>query len=1033
VLKSLRKICVVYFASRKIFRILVYYHYKFYHMERPVTSRRIGWFIGLFALHFSFSQAFAQTTLSGLVTDAAATPLVGVSIQVKGKVVGTTTNAEGRFTLRINDTPPFTLIVSSIGHNSQEVTVTQATDNLTITLEEQSIMTSEVVVSASRIEENVMKSPVSIEKLNVLGIRESPQPTFYDALQNLKGVEMSTQSLTFRSVNTRGFGSNGNVRLVQLVDGMDNQAPGLNFPVGNVVGMSELDVESVELLPGAASALYGPNAINGLLLMNSKSPFVYQGLSAYVKTGVMSAANRTQQNTGFYDVAVRFAKAFNDRFAIKANVSYLTADDWQATDYRDQSLTNGTDLNDNVGNVQGNPTYDGVNWYGEVGANLYDILYANGMPGDGTDGSSAAMGAILTTPIPQIGNQTLPQFIAGSDQMAQIGETLSIFENMVPQYYQPAPGYSEQQLTNYPTKSLKLNASLHYRINDEVEAILQANWGKGSTVYTAADRYNIQNFTMGQYKAELRGDNFFVRGYTTHENSGDAHALGVLGSLMGQRYLQTAIGAGAPAFVQNAYTQYAGAFLMAYQQAMEGGAGHDAAIAAARGAANSYAGANREEWMRSAMAPALETANDMYLPGGSDFDATIADIKTRAIPSGANFLDRSNMYHAEAMYNFKRQIDPAVIELIAGANYRVYDLNSEGTLFALQDNGEEFNIREYGAYVQAGRNFNDVFKLTASLRYDKNENFKGQFSPRVSGVLTVAENHNFRASFQRGFRIPTTQNQYIDLLTPQARLVGGLPLFRERYNMIDNPVYALSDVQSGNLTPYPFKEWEPEKVETYEVGYKSAIDNRLFVDLFYYYNRFLTFEGAAVLVQLKDPNGSLADLADPTRRNVYSMPLNAPQTVKNSGWGIGLDYLIGRGFTVTGNVTQNVLLNDDEIRERDPSFVTSFNSPEYRFNVGLSNRDIQRTGWGFGLTFRHQTAFLWNGTIGTPAINVARQSMIPAFSTFDAQVSKKIPSIKSIVKLGGTNIGSKLYTTGWGNPSVGGMYYVSILFDELLN
>src|SRR5690606_2718953 len=327
-----------------------------------------------------------------------------------------------------------------------------------------------------------------------------------------------------------------------------------------------------------------------------------------------------------------------------------------------------------------------------------------------------------------------------------------------------------------------------------VEAILQANWGKGSTVYTAADRYNIQNFTMGQYKAELRGDNFFVRGYTTRENSGDAHALGVLGSLMSQRYLQTAIGAGAPTFVQNAYTQYAGAFLMAYQQAMQGGADHSNAVAAAQNAANSYAGANREGWMVDAMAPALETANGLFLPGGAEFDATMADIKTRAIPAGANFLDRSNMYHAEGMFNFKQQIDPAIVELIAGANYRVYDLNSEGTLFARDDNDNEFNIREWGAYVQAGHNFNDIFKLTASLRYDKNENFKGQFSPRISGVLTVADDHNFRASFQRGFRIPTTQNQYIDLLTPQARLVGGLPLFRERYDMINNPVYALSDI-----------------------------------------------------------------------------------------------------------------------------------------------------------------------------------------------------------------------------------------------
>src|SRR5690606_14695709 len=157
-------------------------------MKRPCTWKRIGWLVWLFTFQLNFSPTFAQMTLSGTVTDAASTPLIGVSIQVKGKVIGTTTNAEGRFALHINDQPPVTLAVSSVGFSSQEITVNQATETLSIVLETQTILASEVVVSASRIEESVMKSPVSIEKLNVLGIRESPQPTFYDALQNLKGV-----------------------------------------------------------------------------------------------------------------------------------------------------------------------------------------------------------------------------------------------------------------------------------------------------------------------------------------------------------------------------------------------------------------------------------------------------------------------------------------------------------------------------------------------------------------------------------------------------------------------------------------------------------------------------------------------------------------------------------------------------------------------------------------------------------------------------------------------------------------------------
>lgn len=978
---------------------------------------------------------FAQTRISGTITHKQNnSPLIGVSIQVKGKVIGTTTDNQGKFTLQVADAPPFILSLSSIGFAPQEIEISETESlNLEITMEEQYLVTDEVVISASRTETNLLKSPVTIEKISTMGIRTTAQPSFYDALQNLKGVEMTTQSLTFKSVNTRGFGANGNTRLVQLMDGMDNQAPGLNFAVGNVVGMSELDVESVELLPGAASALYGPNAINGLLLMNSKSPFQYQGVSAYVKTGIMSADNRTQTNTGFYDVAFRFAKAYNNKFAFKVNVAYLTGKDWQATDYRDQSFTGGSNLENNVGNSQNLKTYDGVNWYGDVGTNVYDVLRGNGIPGDGSNGTSGAMGAIFSTPISQIGNATLPQFIASGTGGNPLQITQDIFNAMTPQYYQNAPGFAENQLTDYPINSLKLNASVHYRFNDKVEGILQANWGKGSAVYTAADRYNIQNFTLGQYKAEVRGDNFFLRAYTTREDSGDAHALGVLGSLISQRYLQDALGAGAPAFVQSAYQQYAGAFLTAYQAGMGGGLTHPQAIQAAQSAANSYAQANNQNWMAQALAPGLAASDAKYLPGGTEFQNTINDIRTRPIPQGANFLDKTNMIHTEGMYNFKNILDPETIEIIMGGNYRVFDLNSEGTLFTLDNNGNEFDIHEWGAYLQAGKNFNNVFKLTASMRYDKNENFKGQFSPRISGVLTVAHNHNFRASFQRGFRIPTTQNQYIDLNTPQARLIGGLPLFRTKYDMINNPVFALSDVSQGNIKPYEFKEWEPERVETYEIGYKTAIDSRLIIDAFYYYNRFLSFEGSQVLLQRKDPNGPMTDLMDPTKRNVYSMPVNAPQILKNSGWGIGIDYLITGGYALSGNVTQNILLNDKELFAEDPSFLTSFNSPEYRFNVGLNNRDIANTGWGFGLNYRYQTEMLWNGSIGTPAVNVGRYSMIPAYSTFDAQVSKKVNYLKSIIKIGGTNIGNKLYNTGWANPSVGGLYYVSITFDELLN
>ncbi|MFT7162545.1 MAG: iron complex outermembrane receptor protein, partial [Bacteroidia bacterium] len=242
-------------------------------------------------LCFTFAithQSMAQTSISGSVKDSnTQESLLGVNIRVKGKVLGTISGTDGTFNLSIESAPPLTLVFSMVGYAVQEIDITDAqVSGLDVVMEETVIVGQEIVVSASRVEESIMQSPVSIEKMDILAIRDTPAANFYDALANFKGVDMSAQSLTFKSVNTRGFSANGNTRMVQLIDGIDNQAPGLNFSVANIVGISDLDLESVELMPGAASALYGPNALNGILLMKSKSPFDYQGLSASMKLGV---------------------------------------------------------------------------------------------------------------------------------------------------------------------------------------------------------------------------------------------------------------------------------------------------------------------------------------------------------------------------------------------------------------------------------------------------------------------------------------------------------------------------------------------------------------------------------------------------------------------------------------------------------------------------------------------------------------------------------------------------------------------------
>ena len=913
--------------------------------------------------------AQSNVTISGQVTDIDdSEPLIGVNILVKDKVIGTVTNADGRFNFTVNESLPLTLVVSSVGYGRKEVTVDSQTDNLDIQLEYQTLLGQEVVVSASRVEESILESPVSIEKLDIRDIQAAAAPSFYDQIVNLKGIDVSAQSLTFKSINPRGFGANGNTRTVQLIDGIDNQAPGLNFPVGNIVGISELDLESVEILPGAASALYGPNAINGIILMNSKSPFDYQGLSAAAKLGVTHIDGEDADPALYQSYAIRYAKAFNNRFAFKVNAEFLRAGDFRGVDYRDQQdIVERSDENIDPTNRAGRRTYDGVNVYGDPLLNL---------------------GVIAQDP-------EAPASLQAVRPLMPFGEA----GNFTP------TGYTESEILDNTTESLKLGGALHYRINDDVEALVQYNFGSGSTVYTANDRFVLDDFSIWTGKAELRGANFFLRAYTTRENSGDSYAANTLASLINR---ETTI----PAYLGG----FAGARLLGEP------------IANAHNIARVVS--DRERQLN------LENGTFQQL-----YDSL------RQVPiseGGAQFLDRTGLFHYEGMYNFSDQIDFA--EIIVGANYRRYDLVSEGTLFALQDDGEEFNIDEWGAYVQVSKDLlDDKLDLTGSVRYDKNENFSGQFSPRVSAVFSPQENHNFRASFQRGFRIPTTQDQFIDLDVVTRRLVGSNPILVERYNFRTNQVYTTNSVQaarqefqeSGNLAqaeallnPVEFSDFETEKVNTYEVGYKGVLGEKLLIDAYYYFSSYRDFIVEVDFTQTVNGNGPpFAPPANPqgiiqqtvgTQR--FGFDLNADGTVNAHGFAIGAEYALDRGFVVGGNAAYNDLLDQQDLI--DQGFRASYNTPLWRYNLKLANRKVT-DNFGFSVNYRWQDAFLWESSFGV--------GVVPAFSTLDAQVSYKLSDLKSVIKLGGSNVLNERYTTSFGNPRMGAVYYVSLTFDELLN
>ncbi len=437
----------------------------------------------VFAVFFSITSFSQSVRLSGSVKDSSNQQSVqAVSVTVKGSSLGTYTDANGNFQLTVPGLP-VTLVVSSIGFEAQEVNVDNASA-ISIDFIPASSLGQEVVVSASRTPERILESPVTVERVNSVAIRNAPSASFYDILGNVKGVDLTSSSLTFKTPSTRGFNGSGNLRFNQIVDGMDNQAPGLNFSVGGVIGITELDVESFELLPGASSVLYGPGGMNGTLLINSKNPFRFQGLSFQVKQGVMHVDGKYRDPSAYYNWNLRWAKKISDKFAFKVNTELISAQDWIGADNRNYKRL-GTSGDIVAGTRQTDPNYDGVNVYGdETTADIRRVL----------------QGIALQAPF------LAPYISSISGQAINVSRT----------------GYAEKDIINPATINFKLSGALHYKLNSNIEAVFAGYWGTGNTVYTGSDRYSLKNLQIGQYKLELNHAKWFLRGYTTQENAGES-------------------------------------------------------------------------------------------------------------------------------------------------------------------------------------------------------------------------------------------------------------------------------------------------------------------------------------------------------------------------------------------------------------------------------------------------------------------------------------------------------------------------------
>ena len=836
----------------------------------------------------------------------------------------------------------------------------------------------EVTIKQNRLKEKLKESPLTVESMGAQSIRETPASDFYEALGHLKGVDVTSASLGFRIVNTRGFNSTSPVRTLQVIDGVDNQSPGLNFSLGNFLGASELDVVNQEIVVGASSAYYGPGAFNGVISMTTKDPFKYQGLQVKQKIA----------ERGLTETAVRYAKAFGgkpgqEKWAMKANLFYMRAYDWEADNM--EAVKSGGPL-DSVNNFLNPGRYDAVNRYGD------EIL----RPGEN-------------------------DATARSQKWDYPG--LMRFHRQ---------GYEEKDIVDYNTYNFKTSFMTAYRPKPTGmrQFEYQVNYGMGTTVYQGDNRYSLRDIKFIQNRLEYKDKNGFLRVYATHEDAGKTYDAVFTALLMQKAAKRDDLWGG------DYYSLWKSKFVPQLKKLPGYPTGDwlsnpnwftelDALMANNQELLTKWhqecAGLadKKNDWQGR---PHFEQPNtyDRFQPGTDRYDSlknAITSLKSFG-EGGSGFFDKSALYHIQGEHKFKLA---EKTNLTTGFSGRLYRPNSMGTIFS-DTNGRVIRNHEFGAYAGIEqRSSNNKLKINATARVDKNQNFNYIFSPAASLVYTPDKITYYRVSLSAGVRNPTLADQYLYYNVGRAILLGNITGYD---SMVTLP--SLYEALSGLTTDLKKLQWfgvdpvRPEKVKSIEIGYKSFLaSNKLNIDASAYYSFYEDFIGYNIGI---DPNIDYT-INYISGGQVYRIATNAESTVTTMGVSIGINYFFAKNYTAGVNYSFNQLNKTDNL---DP-IIPAFNTPKNKFNLSLSGQNLEikklkLENLGFSINYKWIQGFRFEGS---PQFT----GDVPTYYLLDVMVSKVIPKYKAMIKMGASNITNNMVMQVYGGPRIGRMAYFSMYFD----
>ncbi|MDZ4748313.1 MAG: TonB-dependent receptor, partial [Saprospiraceae bacterium] len=767
------------------------------------------------------------------------------------------------------------------------------------------------------------------------------------------------------------------VRSLQVIDGVDNQAPGLNFSLGNFLGSSELDVLKVDIVVGASGAYYGPNAFNGVISMETKNPFIHKGLSGMVKAG--------QRN--LLEGSFRYADALKNKsgydvFAYKLNFFAFRADDWEAENYDQVTEARKIVPDDNPGR------YDAVNIYGDEYYPLADVTNSDAHlisdPGIGT-------------------------------------------------FYRT--GYKEIDLVDYDTRNIKANAAFHFRTNpgagiESPELILSSSFGSGTTVYQGDNRFSLKDILFFQNRIEFRKrDKYFIRAYATNEDAGSSYdpyftalrlqeqtknptdwALDYRRFWKGiANYPREMRELGYPVPVYDPITFTTSFDIPAAEQWL---VDYNDSLKIWHTLAEAFANTQNQH--------IEEGISDFLFPGTARFDSTFQDITSRYNNQerGTRFYDKSALYHVHGEYTFTPRF---ISEIRIGGNYRLYAPESAGTIF--YDSTEAIRNSEFGFYTGLQEKFFDnTLIASATLRLDKNENMNWIQTPAASLVYKAAENTFLRLSFSSALRNPTLSDQYLDLNVGPATLAGHIGAV-DSLVTIPSFLDGLNTLNWDTLDYFSIDAIRPEKVNTIEIGARTSLFKSLFVDMSYYrnsYQHFLGYQlGISTELDLNSPPPVF-----PENTVVYRYSANSKTKVRTQGFSIGLNYYLSQIFTLNGNYSFNELTKVDE----DDPIIPAYNTPKHKFNLGFSAREFSLFDMdlfkkmGFSVNYKWVEGFQFEGS---PQFT----GYVPTYDLLDAQVSIDLDRINTTLKIGASNILDNKHFETYGGPYIGRLGYISLLYD----